>query len=165
MRLRGRWPLSKPGWRRVCKKLFRKTALGAHSRGDMDLVAWYPSIKLLHIALVVLSASLFIARALAGLVGGRGAAWAMTAPVRHSSVAIDTLLLCAGASLWAIMRLNPLVDGWLGSKLLLLLIYVALGSMALKRAPTKPAKALFLVAALSVLGTMAWTARTHRVPF
>ena len=45
------------------------------------------------------------------------------------------------------------------------LIYVALGSMALKRAPTKPAKALFLVAALSVLGTMAWTARTHRVPF
>jgi len=63
------------------------------------------------------------------------------------------------------MRFNPLVDGWLGSKLLLLLIYVALGSMALKRAPTKPAKALFLVAALAVLGTMAWTARTHRVPF
>jgi uncharacterized membrane protein SirB2 len=46
---------------------------------------------------------------------------------------IDTLLLAAGVTLWALLSLQPLRDAWLGTKLALLVLYVALGTLALKR--------------------------------
>ena len=75
-------------------------------------------------------------------------------------IVIDTLLLAAGVSLWALLQLNPLRDHWLGAKLALLVLYIVLGSWALRRAGTTAARAAFLVAALTVLATMVsigWT--------
>jgi uncharacterized membrane protein SirB2 len=43
-------------------------------------------------------------------------------------------LLAAGAALWSLLSLDPLRDAWLGMKLLLLVFYVVLGTLALKRA-------------------------------
>ena len=75
--------------------------------------------------------------------------------VRAANVAIDTLLLTAGATLWWLLRLDPtLSDRWLGAKLALLLAYIALGSVAMRRARRTPVKALFLLAALIVFATM-----------
>lgn len=117
----------------------------------MALVDWYVQIKQAHVGLVGLSAALFVARGLGVLAGRR---WAMAVPARRASVVIDTALFVAGLALWSMLRLNPLRDAWLGAKFGWLVLYVVLGSLALKRARTPAARAGFFVAALVVLGTL-----------
>ncbi|HET9821419.1 MAG TPA: SirB2 family protein, partial [Burkholderiaceae bacterium] len=83
------------------------------------------------------------------------ARWPMRGAVRAAAVAIDTLLLVAGATLWALLRLDPLArDHWLAAKLGLLVVYVALGTLALRRARRPAQRLAFLAAALLVFGTM-----------
>ncbi|MDP2018196.1 SirB2 family protein [Hydrogenophaga sp.] len=116
-------------------------------------IAWaYPLLLKTHVSLVAGSAGLFALRGLGGLLGQT---WPMRSGWRHLSVAIDTALLAAGASLWWLLQLNPLHAPWLGTKLALLLVYIALGSMALKRARSPRSRALFLLAALLCLAFMA----------
>jgi uncharacterized membrane protein SirB2 len=96
----------------------------------MALIEYYPQIKLAHLALVTASGVLFACRGAATLARQR---WPMTAPLRLTSIVIDTLLLAAGVTLWALLSLQPLRDAWLGTKLVLLVLYVMLGTVALKR--------------------------------
>ena len=77
------------------------------------------------------------------------------------SYGIDTLLLTAGVALWAILSLNPVTSPWLGTKLLRLVLYVVLGSLALKRAPTMVARRASYAAALAVYLFMASVALAH----
>lgn len=118
----------------------------------------YAEIKLTHITLLVCSVSLFAARGLAAL---GGAVWPLRAPVRYLSVCIDVMLLSAGLSLWALLGLNPARDLWLASKLSLLLLYIVLGSLAIKRGRTLGHRAAALLAAVLVLGYMVGVARAH----
>jgi len=117
----------------------------------MALVEWYVQVKHAHVGLVVLSATLFIARGFGVLAGRR---WAMAGPARRASVAIDTALFAAGLALWSMLRLHPLRDAWLGAKFGWLVLYIVLGSMALKRARSPGARAGFFVAALAALATL-----------
>ena len=123
------------------------------------LAAWYPWIRQTHIALVVASAFLFTLRCVAVL---SGAHWPMRTGVRVTSVAIDTALLAAGVTLWAVLQLNPLRDSWLAAKLMLLVLYVILGTWALKRSRTGVHRLAFLLAALLTLATMASIALTRQ---
>jgi uncharacterized membrane protein SirB2 len=91
----------------------------------------YPQVKLAHMALVASSGTLFALRGAAVLAGQ---AWPLRKPLRLASVAIDTALLAAGVALWSLLSLDPVRDAWLGVKLLLLVLYVVLGTLALKRA-------------------------------
>jgi uncharacterized membrane protein SirB2 len=125
----------------------------------MNLAAWYPWIKQAHIGLVSASGALFVLRALALLAGAH---WPMRPLARISSVAIDTLLLAAGATLWALLQLNPLRDHWLGAKLALLVVYVVLGTWALKRSRGMAQRVLFFAAAVLVFATMVSIALTRR---
>jgi len=118
----------------------------------------YPWFLPTHIALVSSSVALFVARGL-GVLAGK--TWPMAAWVRYGSALIDTTLLAAGCTLWWVLQLNPVQALWLGSKLLLLPVYIVLGSLALKRAPSRAAKAAFLVAALACIGFMASVAVAH----
>jgi uncharacterized membrane protein SirB2 len=95
----------------------------------MALIDFYLPVKLAHVALVSASGVLFACRGAASLARR---AWPLTARWRVASVVIDTALLVAGALLWAMLELNPLRDAWLGTKLLLLVLYIALGTLALK---------------------------------
>lgn len=122
------------------------------------MTSLYLTAKHAHIALVALSGTLFAARGLCVL---SGAAWPMAGWARRLSVVIDSLLLTAGVTLWVWLGLNPLLQPWLGTKLALLLLYIALGSLALKRARSRRAKAAFLVAALAVFGFMVSVALAH----
>ncbi len=122
------------------------------------LAAWYPQLKQGHVFLVTLSGSLFLLRGLGAVAGAR---WPGHAGLRVASVAIDTLLFAAGATLWFLLQLNPLRDHWLGAKLILLMAYVVLGSFALKRARSAGARVLFLTAALAVFATMIGIAIAH----
>jgi uncharacterized membrane protein SirB2 len=88
----------------------------------------------------------------------------MAPGLRRLSYAIDTALLGAALLLLAILDLNPFVVPWLGTKIGLLLLYIVLGSLALKRAPTRRLRAASLVAALLCFGFMVSVALAHN-PF
>jgi uncharacterized membrane protein SirB2 len=123
------------------------------------LAAWYPWIKQSHVALVAASGTLFVLRGTAVLAGAR---WPRQAVVRGASVAIDTALLGAGVMLWSVLQLNPLRDHWLAAKLMLLVLYVLLGTLALKGARSTPRRLVFLFAAMLTFATMVGVALTHR---
>ena len=97
----------------------------------MTLAEFYPQIKSVHVVLVLASGALFALRGAAVLAGR---AWPLRPSLRAASVAIDSLLLAAGVTLWVLLGLHPLRDAWLGAKLALLVLYIVLGSLALKRA-------------------------------
>lgn len=122
------------------------------------VAAIYPWLLPLHITLVTLSVSLFTARGAGVLAGQR---WPMAGWARGLAPVIDSLLLLAGGTLWWLLQLNPTQDRWLLAKLVLLIVYIVLGTLALKRAPTRTAKAVCFVAALSVVGFMASIALAH----
>jgi len=115
-------------------------------------------VRQLHVALVLSSGGLFAVRGLAVLAGLRSA---MAAPVRYASYGIDTALLTSALMLLVILKLNPLAVPWLGVKLSLLVIYVVLGSLALKRAQHRHTRLLAYLAALACYGFMYSVARAH----
>ena len=79
--------------------------------------------------------------------------------MRYLSYTIDTVLLTAALMLLSMLRLNPFAAPWLSTKLGLLLVYIVLGSFALKRARTQMSRTLCLALAMLVLLSMAAIAR------
>ena len=124
----------------------------------MDLGTTYLALRHAHIGLVIISGLLFAVRG-AAVLAGQG--WPMRITWRRLSVGIDTWLLSAGVSLWALLSLNPVHSAWLGTKLLLLLLYIVLGSLALKRGRTPGARRWAYAAALVTYGFMVTVARSH----
>ena len=59
----------------------------------------------------------------------------------------DTLLLACGVTLSILSRQYPFVAGWLTVKVLLLIAYIVLGAIALKRGRTKSVRIVAFVAA------------------
>ncbi len=122
----------------------------------------YPALLHLHRACVTLSVALFFAR-------GMGVTWQQAWPMqkfwRHLSVAIDVPLLLAGASLWVLLGYHPLEQTWLGAKLVLLVVYIVLGSFALKRGRTRAQRLVCFIAALAVVDSMAGMALTRHALF
>jgi len=122
------------------------------------VAATYPWLLPLHITLVTLSVSLFAARGLGVLTGH---SWPMSGWARGLAPVVDSLLLLAGGTLWWLLQLNPTQNHWLLAKLVLLIVYIVLGTLGLKRAPTRTTKALCFFAALAVVGFMASIALAH----
>ena len=123
------------------------------------MLAFYAQIKAVHVAAVLLSGALFLTRGLLVQVGRQR--WAMSGPVRYASYGIDTMLLTAGLMLVTILPGAMFANHWLTLKIALLFVYVALGTLALKRARTSRARTLAFVAALAVYVTMLGIARAH----
>lgn len=123
-----------------------------------SFAALYPEIKLLHIALVLTSGSFFALRGAAVLAGAR---WATAPAARRASVAIDSALLAAALALLAVLHLNPFTVGWLATKLALLVVYVVIGTYALRLARTRGGRAVAYVASLAVFLFMYTVARAH----
>lgn len=124
----------------------------------MALLELYPQVRHAHIGLVAVSGVLFALRGI-GVLAGAG--WSMRRPVRLLSQVIDTALLGAALLLLYLLQLNPFAIPWLATKLALLAVYIVLGSFALKRARSRPARASFFVAALSVFAFMIGVALAH----
>ena len=91
------------------------------------MLEFYPQIKWVHVAAVICSGLLFALRGTAQLAGAR---WTMAAPLRYLSYAIDTTLLTAALMLATLLHQYPFVHAWLTVKVLLLVVYVVLGSFA-----------------------------------
>lgn len=122
------------------------------------MLAFYLQIKMVHIAMALASGGLFAVRGALVLAGVRAA---MATPVRWLSYAIDTTLLTAALMLLTALKLNPFVVPWLGVKLTALVIYIVLGTFALKRGRTRRVQGACYVAALLVFGFMYSVARAH----
>jgi uncharacterized membrane protein SirB2 len=139
--------------------MVRSLAAGKGSAITMpEFASWYLPLKSTHIGLVAVSGLLFALRG-ALVLTGRG--WAMARPWRMASYGIDTALLAVGVTLWAGLSLNPVTSTWLGAKLLLLVLYIVLGSLALKRARSRGVRIASFVGALAVYLFMATVALAH----
>lgn len=123
------------------------------------MTEFYPQIRALHIAAVLLSIGLFSVRALLVLAGQERIA--LHRVPRVLSWTLDTLLLLAALALVAILPGAVFGNGWLTAKLLLLVAYVVFATYALRRARSRVARAGFLLAAWATVAFMYGIARTH----
>lgn len=123
------------------------------------MIEFYLPIKYVHIAAVLASGGLFFLR---GMLLLNGRTWAMSAPFRYLSYCIDTVLLTAALMLATMLPSAMFANGWLTVKLLLLVLYVGLGSFALKRGRTFEIRRNSYIAALLVYAFMLTVARTHQ---
>ncbi len=120
----------------------------------------YTLLRALHIATVYLTLILFLLRGFwmltdSGLLNAR---WTRIVP--HIN---DTLLLTAAIAMLVVAGLNPMDQPWLLAKIIGLLVYIGLGTVALKRGKTKSTRILALIAALGVFGYIIAVAITKQV--
>ena len=105
----------------------------------------YVFVKDIHLACVVLSLGGFAAR---GVLMLAGSPLLQARFVRIAPHVVDTVLLASAAWLaWALQQ-YPLVHGWLTAKLVGLIAYVLLGTIALRRGRTRAVRATAFAGAL-----------------
>ncbi|WP_300615474.1 SirB2 family protein [Dokdonella sp.] len=122
------------------------------------MIVYYPQIKGVHIWAVSLSGSLFALRGLLMLARSR---WTHHAALRYLSYGIDTVLLTAALMLVTILHQYPFVQAWLTVKVVLLVVYIVLGALALKRGRTRGTQVACYFAALAVFAFIVSVARAH----
>jgi uncharacterized membrane protein SirB2 len=122
------------------------------------MIEFYPQIKLVHVASVCSSGALFLVRA-AGVQLGQG--WPLAAPLRYLSYSIDTVLLTSALMLMTVLHQFPLVSPWLTVKVTLVMLYIVLGTVAIKRARAPRTRLVCALGALIVFGVIVSIARTH----
>jgi uncharacterized membrane protein SirB2 len=122
------------------------------------MLEFYPEIRWVHILAVTTSGSLFALRGVGTLAG---ASWPQWAPLRYLTYLIDTVLLTAALMLATLLHQYPFVHGWLTAKVLLLVVYIGLGTFALKRARSPRGRAWCFAGALGVFLTIVSIARAH----
>jgi uncharacterized membrane protein SirB2 len=83
--------------------------------------------------------------------------------IRRISQFNDTLLLLAGISMAILSSQYPFQSPWLTAKLIGLLVYIILGTLALRRARSHRARTLFGILALLTVGYIVLVA-TYRTP-
>ena len=123
------------------------------------MIEFYPQIKWVHVAAVLTSGGLFALRGLLLHLGAGGFANAL--PLRFLSYGVDTVLLTAALMLFTILPHAVYANGWLALKLVLLPIYVVLGTFALRRGRTARVRVATWCAALAVYALMLGIARAH----
>lgn len=105
----------------------------------------YLVAKHIHVASVVLSIAGFAAR---GALMLRGSPLLQARFVRIAPHVVDTVLLASALWLAWMLRQYPFVHGWLTAKVLGLLVYIVLGSIALRRGRTRTTRAAAFAGAL-----------------
>lgn len=118
----------------------------------------YLALKHLHLTMVVLSFTLFSLRGIGMLAD---APWLRGRWARIIPHVIDTALLGSAIGLMLTIRQYPFVHGWLTAKVLGLIVYIILGSIALRYGATKPIRATAWAAALATFGYIVSVALTH----
>ncbi len=119
----------------------------------------YLLLKHLHVSCVVLSGLGFVLRGYWKFLQPE----TLTRPwVRRAPHLVDTLLLGSALALAWISGQYPFVLPWLTAKVLALLAYIVLGSLALKRATTLGGQLLCFVLALLTLAYIVSVALTRQ---
>jgi len=119
----------------------------------------YLQIRTVHIWAVAASGLLFALRG--GAFNLLCVSWPKGLPVRLLSWTIDTTLLTTALMLMTVVRQFPFVDAWLTVKLLLLVVYIGLGTLAFAGARPRRTRIGCWIAALAVFGFIVTVARAH----
>lgn len=109
----------------------------------------YTTVKLVHQIAVAVSFAGFFARGGAALAGAR---WVRSRAARSLPHVVDSVLLLSAIVLAWMLRLNPAGAPWLMAKLIALVVYIALGTLALRPGRPMPLRAAAWVAALLTFG-------------
>ena len=109
----------------------------------------YLAVKYLHVTCVAISGSGFLIR---GLLMLRDSPLLQRRWMKILPHLNDTVLLVAALTLTLLTRQYPFVDAWVTAKVFGLIVYIILGSLALKGFATKPLRLASWLAALAVFG-------------
>jgi uncharacterized membrane protein SirB2 len=120
----------------------------------------YSLLKHVHVGTVIITFVLFVARGVWMWVESPRlqARWVKILP--HVN---DTLLLASGIGLAVLLGQYPFVNGWLTAKLLALIAYIVLGTIALKRGKTWPIRITAFFLALALFAYLVAVALSHQV--
>ena len=118
----------------------------------------YLFVKYLHVACVVVSLAGFAVR---GALMLAGSPLLGTRFVRVAPHVVDTALLASAAWLAWFVGQYPFVHGWLTAKVLGLVAYIVLGTIALKRGRTRTIRVAAFAAALASAGYVVSVALTR----
>jgi uncharacterized membrane protein SirB2 len=122
------------------------------------MTEYYLVLRNVHIACAVLTISLFVLR---GALMLAQSPWQQNVVLRYLPHVVDTVLLTTALMLTTVIRQYPFAAGWLTAKVVLLVLYIVLGSVALKRGRTRRIRVAALVAALLTVGFLVTVARAH----
>ena len=123
----------------------------------------YLLVKHLHITCAVLSGSFFLLRGVWMLLESDALQRRWVKVVPH---VVDTVLLTTALTMVFWSAQYPFVQPWLTAKVLALLAYIVLGTIALKRGQTKATRTAALVAALAVFAYIVLVALSRKaMPF
>jgi uncharacterized membrane protein SirB2 len=116
------------------------------------------SLKYFHIGCVLLSYTLFFLRGVWML---RGSAILQQRWVKVIPHIVDTALLLSAVTLAFMLSFSPLSSPWLMAKIVALLLYILLGTIALKRGRTKESRLAAWLSAQLVFIYIVTVALTH----
>ena len=119
----------------------------------------YLAIKHLHITLAVLSGSFFVLRGLWMLLDSSMLQRRWVKVVPH---VVDTLLLTSALVMVFWSGQYPFEQPWLTAKVLALVVYIGLGTIALKRGKTKAVRTWAWLAALATFAYIVAVALTRQ---
>jgi uncharacterized membrane protein SirB2 len=122
------------------------------------MTEYYLALRNVHIACAILTITLFVLRGGLMLADSR---WQQNVVLRHLPHAVDTVLLTSALMLTTMIRQYPFATPWLTAKVALLVVYIVLGSIALRRGRTRRARIVAFVAALLTVGLIVGIARAH----
>lgn len=107
----------------------------------------YALLKMIHVSSVILSYSLFLLRGVWLIQDSTNLRQRWIKILPHI---IDTVLLTSAVFLAMTIQQNPLQDSWLTAKVAGLLLYIALGMVAMRLGKTRRTKIIAWVAAQCV---------------
>lgn len=123
----------------------------------------YLALKHLHMACAALSISLFMLRGMWML---QASSMLQQRWVRVLPHLVDTVLLGSAITLAVISHQIPFAQPWLGAKVTALVLYIALGTVALKRGRTRRIRATAFAGAVLTFAYIVAVALTRQVlPF
>jgi uncharacterized membrane protein SirB2 len=119
----------------------------------------YVVAKHIHITCVALTGSLFLLR---GICAWRQSAILKARWLRTLPHLVDTLLLASAVTMAILSRQYPFVQDWLTAKVLALVVYIALGSIALKPGRGSVVRVAAFFGAIATLAYIVGVAVTKR---
>lgn len=123
----------------------------------------YFLLKHIHVTCAVISFALFFLRGIWSFNGSPIMRQRWVKVVPH---AVDTLLLVSALALAFTIQQYPFVDAWLTAKFFGLVLYILLGTLALKYGKTKAVRVSAWLAALAVFAYIVLVAKQHNpLPF
>ncbi|MCU0938161.1 MAG: SirB2 family protein [Burkholderiaceae bacterium] len=118
----------------------------------------YEALKWVHVGCVIASGAGFVAR---GALMLAGSPLLEARIVRVAPHVIDTVLLASAVTMAVLAQLSLLAHPWLAAKIVALLVYIVLGSLALRRARTRALRIGALAGAVLAFGYIVGVALTR----